>query len=322
MEAIDKNGLKVNVGNSFNVRVAEAKDSKEVVDFTNEGTTALIFPNDLSLKQDTEVIEQSLIGIPTSIKFLGKTTITGEINDITTPNGITWYAKNTLGGVVVSKENNEALITIETSTSFIISVERENNLIVKLSLVRGANYPNIEIPITINMTVREVVDAINSADDFSAILLIGTGEEVFTLPTSKDVYACHIIEHLFCGELKEEYKKTIAKYVHVIIPKRGNANYFNMLIESKSANANWLYTGCRLLKLNMSYNNSALTTTSSSIWASARAQFSGIAKQAIIDDVKAAYAQTNGRTVVYSCGVKANALSSLTNNFELSVEPA
>lgn len=321
--AIDKNGLVVNVGNTFNVRVAKSKDSKEIVDFTQEGNTNLIFPSDMSLKRETEILEQSLIGVPTTLKYLGKTSITGDMNDITTPNGVTWYASKCLGGVRLSRENNKALITIETDRSYIIDIERDTALSGTANKVKfaGLDMPEIEIAVKTGMTVNEFIEEVNKIDGFTAILIVGSGKEVFNPESGRDIYTSHIIQTLFCGDLTEDYKKTTPKYIHFIIPKRGTPSYFNMLVNSKKAGISSQYVGCRLLKFNMAYANSALTTTSASIWASAIADFSGVPKQAVIDDVKAAYAQTNGRTTVYSCGVKANTVASMTNNFELQVEP-
>lgn len=321
--AIDKNGLKVDVGNSFKVRVADSASSTDIVDFTQAGNISLRFPVDLSLKQETEIIEQSLIGIATSLKFLGKTTIQGDVNDIATANGITWYAKNTLGGVHLSRLNNKAMLTIETETGYILSVERDTSLTGQVNkvIISRVGKTDIEIIITAGTTVKQFVDKVNAIDDFSAVLLIGEGTELFNIEAGKDLFTCHILQHFFVGELTEAYKKTIAEFVNIIIPKRGNPNYFNLLVESRRAEAAWQYVGARLLKLGLAFANSALTNVSSSIWASGKAEFAGTPAQATVDDIKAAYSQTNGRTVVYSCGVKANAVASCTNNLELAVEP-
>lgn len=311
-------GKNVYVGSMFSVRVANSRSIDEIIDFTKDEEASLVFPSEVTVKKEVDVIEESLIGIPTSLKFLGKSQITGDINDITTPNGIIWYAANAFGGIVLSRKNEKALITIETDGRFIIEAKREDGKLVSV-LLKHSVLDDVKIDISENTTVSDFVSRLNEHSGFHAVIHVGTGNEIFTL--EKDFFSSSVIEHIFAGDLESEYKKTLAKYIYVITPKRGEPLWFNMLVGSDNAQMNCQYVGCRLLKLNINYANNSLTKVSSSIWASNAIEFNGVLAKSKLDDVKGAYSQTGGRTKVYVSGVEAKSISSITSNFEISVEP-
>lgn len=320
--ALMEKGLDVFVGSEFNIRVAKSKDIKDVIDFEDPGKVELKLPTDFSVKKEVEIIDQPRIGLPTNVKILGKTQITGDMGDISTPNGIPWYASMCLGGVVRSVENDNALISIEYDGSFILDIERGGggetskvDFVFSDTRTESVNVPS-------NMTVSEFVDKVNEIDGLFCVLHIGDGKEVLNFETGTDEYNTHIIGFYRTGALSEDYKRETAPFIHYIVPRRGDPMYFNILASSKRAPANYLYSGCRLLSFNMTYQNNNLTNTTVNIWAGFCDEFTGTPTQANVDDISTAYAQTNGRTKVYSSGMEAMVVASLTNNFQWVVEPS
>lgn len=320
---IEKKGLKVFVGGQYQIRVAESQNSTEEVDFTQKGKTKLLFPTSMSLKKDIEVIESERMGVLTPIKFLGKTQITGDLGDVMTPNGANWYASMVLGGCVKSADNNQALISIEADGNFIFTIAQD-----KITIT-DADGTVDEFPITATTKVKAFIDLINAKQDgegaqkYLAVLHIGTGEETLKFEDTAGDYNCSIRQFFRCGDLTEEYKKTIAKYINYIIPKMGDARYFNLLESSARAPMSYHYFGCRFLSLNMAYQNNNLTNITANIWGGYLKNWDAkkTPAQAEIDDLSPVYAQTNSRTKCYVSRQRATTVSSMTNAFQWSVEP-
>jgi len=324
-------GLRAFVGSEYNIRVAKSSNSKEFIDFTQKGNTKLIFPTSFTVKKNVEVIDQSRIGLPTNIKILGKSQITGDMGDIITPNGIAFYTAMSLGGVTKSLENNKAFISIEYDGNFIVDITKDiNGKTTQIDIVLDENTKRT-IAISENMTITSFLDLINSfktpsnENEFLAIMHIGDGSEILNFEEGENDAIMSInssIREFFrVGDLSEEYKTTIAPYINFIIPKRGSPEYFNILVSSRNAILNTQYGGCRMLTLNMSYQNNNLTNITTNIWAGYDKDFDGEPSQAEVDDVSTAYSQTNGRTKVFYSGKMAMALSTVTNNFEWIIEP-
>lgn len=177
------------------------------------------------------------------------------------------------------------------------------------------------------MTVAEFVKEVNDIKDnnneqiFLAILHIGEGSELLNFEDNTESYSCSIREFFRVGNLSDSYKKKVAPYLNFIIPRRGEARYFNMLISNQRNVESYQYYGCRFLSLNMQYANNALTQLTANIWGGYVDDFDGIPSQAEVDDTATAFAQTNGRTKAYCSRQRATAIASMTNNFAWSVEP-
>lgn len=318
---IEKKGLKVFVGGQYQIRVAESQNSTEEVDFTQKGKTKLLFPTSMSLKKDIEVIESERMGVLTPIKFLGKTQITGDLGDVATPNGASWYASMVLGGCVKSEENNQALISIEADGNFVFKIEANKITITDADGV-------VDEFETTGKKVSEFIDMINAKKDgeeqkYLAVLHIGTGKETLKFEDAEGNYNCSIRQFFRCGDLTEDYKKTIAKYINYIIPKMGDARYFNLLESSARAPMSYHYFGCRFLSLNMAYQNNNLTNITANIWGGYLKNWDNnkTPAQSEVDDLSPVYAQTNSRTKCYVSRQRATTVSSMTNAFQWSVEP-
>lgn len=325
--AEEQKGLKVFVGSEYNVRVSSSINSTEVVDFTKPGTVRLAFPTSLSIKKEREIIDQPRIGLPTNVKILGKTQIMGDMGDVTTPNGAAWYADMCLGGTFKSLKNDQALISIEGEDKFLVDITKDASAqTTQVDFVLDEATTKT-ITVTAGMTLQEFVDAVNAFTDdsgnkiFMAVIHIGEGTEVLNFEGTETSFNCSIREFFRVGKLSEAYKKTLAPYIHFIIPRRGDARYFNVLVSSIRAPMSTQYSGCRFLSLNMQYQNSNLTNLTGNVWAAYAYEFSGVPAQAEIDDISSAYAQTNGQTKAYICRQKALAVASMTNNFGWTVEP-
>lgn len=317
---IEKKGLKVFVGGQYQVRVAESKDSTKKIDFTQKGTSKLLFPTSMSLKKDIEVIESERMGILTALKFLGKTQITGDLGDVATPNGMNWYSDMVLGGTFKSEKNDQALISIEADGNFIFKIEAD-----KVSIIEDANTTN-EIQIA-GKTVKDFIDEVNKIKDvdgnqkYLAILHIGEGTENLAFELKAGDYNCSIREFFRVGALSEDYKKTIAPFINFIIPRMGDARYFNLLESSARAPMSYHYYGCRFLSLNSQYQNNNLTNLTANIWGGYLEDFKGTPTQSEVDDLSPVYAQTNSRTRCYVSKQRATTVASMTNAFQWSVEP-
>lgn len=317
---IEKKGLKVFVGGQYQVRVSESKDSTEVIDFTQAGKTKLVFPTSLSLKKDIEVIESERMGIMTPIKYLGKTQITGDLGDVMTPNGANFYADMVLGGTFKSFDNNQALISIESEDAFIFGVATD-----KVTITDASGTAD-EITTT-DMTVSAFIEKVNEFKDadgnqkYMAVLHIGEGTETVKFEIGDGTYNCSIREFFRCGDLSESYKKTIAPYINFIIPRLGDARYFNLLESSARAPMSYHYYGCRFLSLQTQYQNNNLTNITANIWGGYIKDFTGTPSQAEVDDLSPVYAQTNSRTKCYVSRQRATTVASMTNAFTWSVEP-
>lgn len=322
----EKKGLKVFVGSEYNVRVGESKNSTEKLDFTQQGNIRMLFPTSNSIKKEVEILETARIGLPTPLKFLGKTQITGDLGDVVTPNGSAWYSDMVFGGTVKSLDNNQALISIESEDKFLINITRAANKTAKVDIVLDETTTK-SVTITENMTVQGFIDAVNAFKNeneeqlFLAVLHIGEGTEILNFEGTENSYNCSIREFFRVGELSEAYKKKVAPYINFIIPRRGEARYFNMLVSSQRAPASYQYYGCRFLSMNMQYQNNNLTNLTANIWGGYVDEFEGEPTQAEIDDVSTAFAQTNGRTKAYACRQRATTIASMTNNFAWTVEP-
>lgn len=324
-------GLRAFVGSEYNIRVAKSSNSKEFIDFTQKGNTKLIFPTSFTIKKNVEVIDQARIGLPTNIKILGKSQITGDMGDIITPNGIAFYTAMSLGGVTKSLENTKAFISIEYDGNFIVDITKDiNGKTTQIDIVLSENTKRT-IAISENMTVTSFLGLLNSfktpsnENELLATIHIGDGSEILNFEEGENDTITSInssIREFFrLGDLSEEYKTTVAPYINFIIPKKGNPEYFNILVSSRNTILNTQYGGCRMLTLNMSYQNNNLTNITTNIWAGYDKDFGGEASQAEVDDVATAYSQTNGRTKVFCSGKIAMALSTVTNNFEWIIEP-
>lgn len=317
---IEKKGLKTYVGSEYNIRVASAKDSQDKIDFTKvESKAVMMFPTSNSMKKDIEVIESKRLGIATSLKYLGKTQITGDQGDVATPNGIAWYNDMVLGGVVKSVENDKAIISIEAEGEFLLSVIGATTVVIENTTSKD------EITITDNMTVKQFIDAVNKIKDnekqkYLAVLHVGDGSE--TLSFSEDSYNCNIRHFFEAGSLSDETKKTVAPYITYIIPRRGDPRYFNILESSNRAPMSTQFWGCRFLSLSTQFQNSNLTNLTANIWGGYAGDFDGTPTQAEIDDLNNVYSQTNYMTATYCSRQRATTLASMTNTFTWTVEPS
>lgn len=309
-------GYKVFVGSEYNVRVAPSTSSTNKVDFTQEGSVKLIFPTSTSIKKEVEVVETARLGIPTPLKYLGKTQITGDVGDVATPNGVGFYTGMTYGGIIKSKDNDKALVSIESDGKMLLTWDSAAKTL-KIKVEDEA-----EDTITGINTVKDLVDEVNKVanNKYLAVLHIGEGKEAIEI--NKPSINATVRTFIECGALSQDYKNTIAPFITYIIPRRGDPRYFNILESSNRAPMSMQFWGCRFLSLGYQFQNSNLTNVTANIWGGYTDDFTGTPTQAEVDDMQNVYAQTNGHTTCYMSKQKADTVASVTNTFQWNVEPA
>lgn len=309
-------GYKVFVGSEYNVRVAPSTSSTDKVDFTQKDSVKLIFPTSTSIKKEVEIVETSRLGIPTPLKYLGKTQIAGDMGDVATPNGVGFYTSMTLGGIIKSEANDKALVSIESDGKMLLTWDAgAKTLKIKVEDTAEDTFANLT-------TVKSLVDAVNAIanNKYLAVLHIGTGDEAIDI-TETSINST-VRAFLTCGALSEDYKKTVAPFITYIIPRRGDPRYFNILETSNRAPMSMQFWGCRFLSLGYQFQNSNLTNVTANIWGGYTDDFTGTPTQAEVDDMQNVYAQTNGHTTCYMSKQKADTVASVTNTFQWNVEPA
>lgn len=309
-------GYKVFVGSEYNVRVAPSTSSTDKVDFTQKGSVKLIFPTSTSIKKEVEVVETARLGIPTPLKYLGKTQITGDVGDVATPNGVGFYTGMTYGGIIKSKDNDKALVSIESDGKMLLTWDGAAKTL-KIKVEDEA-----EDTITDINTVKDLVDKVNQVanNKYLAVLHIGEGTEAIEI--NEQSINATVRTFIECGALSQDYKNTIAPFITYIIPRRGDPRYFNILESSNRAPMSMQFWGCRFLSLGYQFQNSNLTNVTANIWGGYTDDFTGTPTQAEVDDMQNVYAQTNGHTTCYMSKQKADTVASVTNTFQWNVEPA
>ena len=330
-------GLEVFTGSNFRVAIAKTQSQDEVINFSDNGNKQnkyIIYPTSVEVAPTVDQLTADYVGAPTTDVYSGSQTYAGNLGLGGFPNSIAYYmsliwadvqSKNITSPIlVISGLNNFSLkFTVEDTTDY-----KAIRLEILTEKETGDGYDSRFIEITDGMTNGQLIEAINSFDNFSARLQIGNLEsEVDFSQFLKDnklndnlVFGYKRVAFLESGLLSDEEKKQYPAFLSSIMPRQGETQYFNMLvnqIQSKITSSQ--YTGCQFKSINFNFANKALTTISSSIWVTTEKTFEEAPKIEAerIENRDVVMAQTNKYpTKMFISGLEAMSVSDATIAFE------
>lgn len=330
-------GLEVFTGSNFRVAIAKTQSQNEEINFSDNGNKKdkyIIYPTSVEIAPTVDQLTADYVGAPTTDVYSGSQTYAGNLGVGGFPNSIAYYmsmiwanvqTKNITSPImVISGLNNFSLkFTVEDTTDY-----KAIRLEILTEKETGDGYDSRFIDITDNMTNGQLIQAINNFDNFSARLQIGSLDSKADFSQFlKDnklnenlVFAYKRVAFLESGLLTEEEKKQYPVFLSSIMPRQGETQYFNMLvnqIQSKITSSQ--YTGCQFKSINFNFANKALTTISSSIWVTTEKTFEEAPKIEAerIENRDVVMAQTNKYpTKMFISGLEAMSVSDATIAFE------
>lgn len=334
-------GLEVFTGSNFRVAIAKTQSQNEEINFSDNGNKKdkyIIYPTSVEIAPTVDQLTADYVGAPTTDVYSGSQTYAGNLGVGGFPNSIAYYmsmiwanvqTKNITSPImVISGLNNFALkFTVEDTVSY-----KATRLEILTEKDTGDGYDSRFIDITDGMTNGQLIQAINNFDNFSARLQIGSLDSKADFSQFlKDnklnenlVFAYKRVAFLESGLLTEEEKKQYPAFLSSIMPRQGETQYFNMLVnQTQSKMTSSQYTGCQFKSINFNFANKALTTISSSIWVTAEKTFNEAPKIEAerTENRDVVMAQTNKYpTKMFISGLEAMSVSDATIAFEWSKE--
>lgn len=334
-------GLEVFTGSNFRVAIAKTQSQNEEINFSDNGNKKdkyIIYPTSVEIAPTVDQLTADYVGAPTTDVYSGSQTYAGNLGVGGFPNSIAYYM-SMIWANVQTKNITSPIMVISGLNNFALKFTVEDTVDYKVTRLEiltekdtGDGYDSRFIDITDGMTNGQLIQAINNFDNFSARLQIGSLDSKADFSQFlKDnklnenlVFAYKRVAFLESGLLTEEEKKQYPAFLSSIMPRQGETQYFNMLvnqIQSKMTSSQ--YTGCQFKSINFNFANKALTTISSSIWVTAEKTFNEAPKIEAerTENRDVVMAQTNKYpTKMFISGLEAMSVSDATIAFEWSKE--
>lgn len=319
-------GLNTYTGSGFSVLIAKAKEQKDKINFSDEANKTgkyLIYPTNQGINVTVNQITADYVGSPTTEIYQGSSTYAGELGVGGFPNSNNFYTSMVFGGYN-QKEVKGAIISITGPDMFAVWFNEAEK---KIVLIEGEDtFTKNEITYTETMKISELITEINKVNNFSARLLIGTGDELVSLDNMKAeklntelVFGYRRVAFIELGDMTSETKAKYPMYINIMKPEEGDPTYFNLLVyHKKNALKPVQYTGCQFKSMNITFANNALTTISGSVWVDKAETLTTNAFYYEREEKRdAVMAQTSvAPTKVYVNGLEAKSISDINIAFE------
>ena len=177
-----------------------------------------------------------------------------------------------------------------------------------------------------------MIDAINNIEGMSARLIIGSADDIVDFSTflkenklnDELIFGYNRIAIVESALMTDEDKKKYPQFVHILMPRIGEVQYYNILLQDTSKNMDGTqYIGCQSKSMNFNFANKSLTEISASLWVTSQ---KNIAKDTEITQERTeqrdvVMAQTEKYpTRLFVSGLEATSVSDATVAFEWTKE--
>lgn len=327
-----EDGLEVLTGGNFQVGISKTSQQNEEIDFTDsldKKGKYLIYPTNVGLTSNTAQLTQNYVGSKTQDIYPGATTHSGDLGFGGFPNSNAFYS-SLMWADVRTKAISNSIIVISGMNNFSLKFSvadtvdyKVNRLEILTEKSTGGDYDSRFIEITNTMTNKQLVEAINNFDDFSARIQIGSEDTVVDFSQFlKDnklnnnlVFGYTRIAFIESGALTDEEKAKYPNFINIMQPREGEPQYFNVLVSQiQNRISSNLYYGCQVSSFNLTFSNQALTAITASLLVSGAKTINEAIKMAVerTENRDVVMAQTKQYpTKVYISGLEAMAISDI-----------
>lgn len=285
----DEDGLTVINGSGYKVRIAKTKSRDEIIDFASDNAEVkgryLIYPSYAGLTPSSESMNKEYIGAPSSESYAGAVSYSGDISFGAFPNSNAYYV-SLIWANVHTKETSGNLLCISHFNNFALrfnkSSEDENINMLEIITENEEGYISSFIDIYSSMKHKDLIDSLNKIENIKAFLITGSEDDEvdftnlinelkeYNRENQKVEYLISFKRAGFIesGLFSEESKKKYPKYQNIIMPRFGEAQYYNIALCDGSKNIDTVqYIGCESKSINFNFANKSMTEITSSIWA-------------------------------------------------------
>ena len=340
----ETDGLEIINGSAFKVRIAKTNSQLEEVDFTNKDDTKgkyLIYPSSVGITPTTEQLSKDYVGSATSDIYAGATTYAGDVGFGGFPNSNAFYTSLIWANKKTAAVRGSILM-ITAMDTFAIRFGVNNDVDMKVNeieilrdtiLENGAeSFKSDTIKIEATTKNSDLIDAINNIEGMTARLIIGSADDIVDFSNflkenktnSKLVFGYNRIAIIEAGAMTDETKKNYPSFIHILMPRIGEVQYYNILLQDSSGNMNGVqYIGCQSKSMNFNFANKSLTEISASLWVSSSKDISTDAEisQERTEQRDVIMAQTEKYpTRLFVSGLEATSVSDATVGFEWTKE--
>lgn len=336
-----EDGLEIINGSNFKVRIAKTKSQLEEADFTKAEGKYLIYPSSVGITPTTEQLSKDYVGSATSDIYAGATTYAGDVGFGGFPNSNAFYT-SLIWANKKTKATTSDIMMITAIDNFALKFTVDNEINMKVSqieilrdtiLENGAeSYKSDIINIATTTKNSDLIDAINNIEGMSARLIIGSADDIVDFSTflkenklnDELVFGYNRIAIVESALMTDEDKKKYPQFVHILMPRIGEVQYYNILLQDTSKNMDGTqYIGCQSKSMNFNFANKSLTEISASLWVTSQ---KNIAKDTEITQERTeqrdvVMAQTEKYpTRLFVSGLEATSVSDATVAFEWTKE--
>lgn len=341
----EADGLETINGSNFKVRIAKTNSQLEEIDFTNKEDIKgkyLIYPSSVGITPTTEQLTKDYVGSATSDIYAGATTHAGDVAFGGFPNSNAFYTSLIWANKTTKRVVNDIMmITAMDNFALKFHIDNEENMQVNaLEILRDTilengteSYKSDFFEINETTKNRDLIEAINKIEGLTARLIIGSADDIVNFAsflkenkTTELVYGYKRIAIVESAIMNDEIKKNYPNFLHILKPRIGEAQYYNILLNDISKKMQGTqYYGCQSKSMNFNFANKSLTEITASLWVSG-------AKDIAVD-TEIYQERTEQRDVVMSqtekyptrlfvSGLEATSVSDASVSFEWTKEEA
>lgn len=340
----EADGLEIINGSNFKVRIAKTNSQLEEVDFTNKDDTKgkyLIYPSSVGITPTTEQLSKDYVGALTSDIYAGATTYAGDVGFGGFPNSNAFYTSLIWANKKTTAVKSDIMMitAMDTFALHFKVVDTTDYKVNEIEILRdtilengSTSYKSDTITISDTTKNSDLIDAINNIEGMTARLIIGSADDVVNFSDFlKDnkvndslVFGYNRIAMIETAKMDDETKKKYPQFVHILMPRIGEVQYYNILLQDASGNMNGTqYIGCQSKSMNFNFANKSLTEISASLWVTS--------SKDIAKDTEITQERTEQRDVVmaqtekyptrlFVSGLEATSVSDATVAFEWTKE--
>lgn len=286
---IEEDGLETINGSNFKVRIAKTNSQLEEIDFANQNDTKgkyLIYPSSVGITPSTEQLTKDYVGSATADIYAGATTYAGDIAFGGFPNSNAFYTSLIWADKKTKQVENDVLM-ITAIDDFALKFYIDSEYTMKVNAIEilrdtilengTESYKSDFIEISEAMKNKDLIDAINKIYGMTARLIIGSAEDTINFtPFLQDnkfndvlVFGYKRIAIIESGIMNDETRKNYPNFLHILMPRVGEVQYYNILLNDVSKKMNGTqYYGCQSKSMSFNFANKSLTEITASLWVS------------------------------------------------------
>lgn len=342
----EEDGLETINGSNFKVRIAKTNSQLEEVDFTNQADTKgkyLIYPSSVGITPSTEQLTKDYVGSATSDIYAGATTYAGDVAFGGFPNSNAFYTSLVWADKKTKQTTNDIMmITAMDNFALKFYVDSEEQMKVNaIEILRDTiledgteSYKSDFIEIIDTTKNKDLIDAINKIEGMTARLIIGSADDVVNFSSFlKDnkindiqTFGYKRVAIVECAIMNDETKKNYPNFLHILKPRIGEAQYYNILLNDVSKKMNGTqYIGCQSKSMSFNFANKSLTEITASLWVSGAKDIDTTAEvyQEKTEQRDVVMSQTEKYpTRLFVSGLEATSVSDASVSFEWTKEEA